>query len=258
MKYNSPSEGGGGFQKSPSALIDGLCELASSKNTRVRVSSTTTVPCSCQIIQLYANQLDKSNTNALPCQLPSDSGFIESCLRTLSSKCSSGGDVSQSLIRNYVRFWEYCISEPELKMKPSLSSKTNGGDSSNGLYGFDGLFSSSSSLSLGSSPYYDSANDQDPLVSGIIGDPDFFFKSSSSLDSSSSSNQTSWQSSSSSSTENSSSQPSNSVFKTVFTVILCSIIGIGLFMIAVNIIQYKFRDDLLDDYDFNSTNNKAS
>lgn len=244
--------------------IDGVCNLSSlpQSDTRIILVLKHDQPkqqCSCNMIHLLSNQLANSNDrsallNQLSCQMPSDRElFISSCMRKLHSRCIAGNNETDRrvFLRGFVRFWEYCINEVDPPMIRYVKSET--GDL---LPQNDGFFSQSSSASW---PFYD---DVQPSSSSFDDDQIFPFSEfdsssngRSALDQQKWSNADGGEAASGDGYDNSAS--SNGLFKIVGIAIVCIVLAIVLFMITVNIIQYKFRDDLYDDYEFNPTNSKV-
>ena len=257
-----------------SALIDDNCNLASlpSSDTVISVelrASFNSGPfiemCSCQAVYLLYNQISSFKSldqliksNLLPCKI-NDLGFVSTCFKQLELKCaekSSEYSFSENepinteiFLKDYTKFWEYCITEmdPVLKGQHSSNKELNNANSGSqpnpnldtGFYNFndiDGLFSAS--LSSSSSSFYDQSIDS-PMINQ---------KGSSSLSSLASSP----------SHSSSSNGVSNNIGKIVGIIIICFVCGIIIFMVAINIIQYKFRNDLLDDLECSSQNNNPN
>lgn len=171
----------------------------------------------------------------------------------------AGQQVAEKIVdpdlKRYVKFWEFCISEPEttthtkfiesesawLEWTNSGGSGTSGSSSLTGLYSVDSFDSVSNDHS-------------GHRIFNSVSNPEY-----SNYDSDLTS---SW-SSSSHRNSNDSLSPlvpdngpiSNSIAKWIGIIIICFVCGILLFMVAINIIQYKFRNDLFDDYECSSSQN---
>ena len=256
-----------------SALIDDNCNLASlpSSDTVISVeprasfnSGPFNEACSCQAVYLLHNQIGSFKSldqliesNLLPCKV-NDLGFVSTCFKQLELECAEkSGEysfsdginenepISEIFLKDYTKFWEYCITEMDPVLKGQLNANkdlnANSGTPNlnldTGFYNFndiDGLFSAS----LSSSSFYDQSIDA-PMSSP---------KGSSSLSSLSSSP----------SHSSGSNGVSNNIGKIVGIIIICFVCGIIIFMVAINIIQYKFRNDLLDDLECSSQNNNPN
>lgn len=234
-------------QRPRQVKIYGFCDLQSiasiiNQDTAIQLdlrSSSNEIECSCQMIYFMLNQinhyanLDELNSkNILPCKL-TDFNLIETCKRHLEDICP---DEEKN---DFVKFWEYCISEIDPQIKGhyipnsnNFESQSNnlGSDTGNYLYNnfndLDGIYSSS--LSLSSSSFYEQSMETQLKPS---------LSSSASSESSSQAN-------------TSTNGLSNNIGKIVGIVIICSVLAIIFFMVAINIIQYKFRNDLLDDLEY--------
>lgn len=181
--------------------------------------------CSCQIIYFYSNHLDRNN-HQLPCKL-NDMNFLNQCLKQQETKCQekSISDLIESndklFLKDFVKFWNYCITEVD-----TLPTNNEFDDQDTGNYYYNN-FNDMDSLFVASSydqSVIDQSNKQPPLLSP----------------------------SSSHTTNSSEIGASSNIGKIIGVVIICFVCGIILFMIIVNIIQYKFRNDLLDDLEYSS------
>ena len=181
-------------------VLDDYCHLAFAvSNTKIslnnRVEGKQEV-CSCETVYLQLNQLETSGEEVFECSLR-DANFVTDCRQALRRTCQLE---AVDLLKDYVKYWESCISEVE----PHVAEVGNYAD---------GMFSAS---------HQDSA----------------FFEQNDSMSASSS-------------------VPPGAVIgnmgKLVGVVIFCCLAGIILFMVIINIIQYKFRNDLLDDLDYASS-----
>jgi hypothetical protein len=231
-------------------FIDNMCNLTSIEkqdaviNMEFRVDSSMEV-CSCQIIYLFYNQIkhfralsELLSSNILPCKL-NELSLISNCVNQLvchSKQTQSGIKINQNYLSDYVKFWEFCISEVEPSIKNTnsnvLSFKNEQQESVN---------------QLDTGYFYNNFYDVDGLFSGSVASSSYFDDN---VDSSSLSDFPSLSSPSHSSTN----MASAKLGKIIGIVIICFICGIILFMIAINIIQYKFRNDLLDDLECSSSN----
>ena len=213
-------------------------------------------PCRCQTLYFMYNQIsmfrsleELTASKLLPCQVDSWS-FVRNCFSQLESECSQVNQevVESDFLKDYTKFWKFCITELE-----SRSHKENGdlyGGKSrhqnyfyNNFNDIDGLFSASFDSS--SSVMHDQASSFDPLSSLV--DSHSNIELASSISSSSSSSQS----------VNGTSEAPNNMGKIIGLGIVCFVFGIIFFMVAINLVQYKFRNDLLDDLESSSQNAHA-
>jgi hypothetical protein len=256
------------------AFIDGFCQFKSisAEDTVIRVEprkndKENEPVCSCQIIYLLQNQLKAYSSlheivksKVLPCNLNSFD-FIDSCMTQLETKCDKPKTLSDSdempnqedsnfkFLKGYVKFWEYCISEQEPLIKGSYMSNANI-ENENSLL-FNGMQESGGGIF--------NFNDMDSLSSSLL-DPTIDTQLKSSMFDASNALGDSESSFSPLPTDldkdpsGDDSGLSNNIGKIVGIVVICFVVGISLFMIAINIIQYKFRNDLFDDFECSSQN----
>lgn len=224
----------------PKTRINNYCQIArmSILNTIVNFESRFTEeryePCSCQTVYLLMNQIKKSNNldgSILNCKLDQD--LYQKCEDDLTASCNVTSNKTESGdYRPYVKFWEFCISETDPEIA-SVNKIIDGKQVETGNYYFqnfndpDGMFSAS----LSSSSFYDQA---DSYKSSLSQPDESIPESFNDIPPASiSSNIT-------------------NVGKVVGGVIVFFLVGIVLFMIIVNVIQYKFRNELLDDLEYSS------
>lgn len=192
------------FNDSSSSVFDGFCNLTSvsSKNTFLTLENTQNT-CTCQNIYFLHKELNLTTTT-LPCDLDK----IEECLYILKNECKYKNETS--FLKDYTKFWLYCLTESEMSLKEDYTKLHI-----DGFYGgLDEYALSTSSSSL-----------LTPYLNGAI-------------------NETIMQ--------------NNSLGKLIGLGIICFVSGIVLLMIAINLVQYKFRNDLLDDLECSSSHNMNS
>jgi hypothetical protein len=212
--------------------IEETCQIGRLSDTLVtfaaRYPAELSEPCSCDTIHLVTNQISRRlDVQTLNCQL--DGEAVQKCTQALERVCEQRlvfTPSSRPLNKTYVRFWEFCISEAE---RPRTGgnyylSSVNDPDSS--------MFSAS----MSSSSFFDSSDTfQNSLSQPGEAVPEADDESHPSTISSNITN----------------------VGKVVGFTILLFLAAIILFMIVVNIIQYKFRNELLDDLEYASQNGTA-
>jgi hypothetical protein len=237
--------------------IDNSCQISMIPNDDTIINldpsgfKFTPLKCTCQMVELVYNQLDTNRLeNVLPCTVP-NSDFIASCRQQLESKCQfflnrqqqgarlgfyneddnlelnkRNGNI-ENFLDNYVKLWTFCISEPDPELIKQNDRETSLSVAHS--YYYNHRFSDIDRFfSLSSSPYnasFDMSQSSyiDDTGNGLSGDP----------------------------TQNDTTNKlASNIGKVVGIVILCFVCSIVFFMIAINCIQYKFRNDLLDDYDF--------
>lgn len=183
----------------------------------------------------------KTQTSFLNCNLK-DLNFVLECRKQLEMECGSAAVVSgaykQDYLSEFVKFWEYCITELE---HSSLDQHLK----SNSPY-------SNPDLDTGNL-YFNNFNDPDGMFSASLSSSSSIFDQP--LDSF---NKPALQPSHSTNNQVSSSNANtfaSNLGKIIGIVIVSFLSGIILFMIVINIIQYKFRNELLDDLDYSSQPN---
>lgn len=142
--------------------------------------------------------------------------------------------VSQPLNETYIQFWKYCISEKEPDHSPTTGLITNGNKINTENY------------------YYNNFNDPDGMFSASMSSS--FFEMSESFKSSLSQPDAAIPETLDEPTDASISSNITSIGKIVGMIIIIFMTGIVVFMIVVNFIQYKFRNELLDDLEYTSQN----
>jgi len=210
--------------------IEETCQIRRLSDTFVtfaaRYPAELSEPCSCHTIHLVTNQISRRlDVHTLNCQL--DGEAVQRCTQALERVCERRlvfSSSSRPLNETYVRFWEFCISEAE---RPKTAgnyylSSVNDPDSS--------MFSasmSSSSFFDSSDTFQNSLSQPGEAVPEAADDEPHPSTISSNI---------------------------TNVGKVVGFTILLFLAAIILFMIVVNIIQYKFRNELLDDLEYASQN----
>jgi hypothetical protein len=269
------------------AFIDDFCQFKSIglKDTMIRVfprrskdNENEQLPCSCQIVYLLQNQLrgftnlrDLTAARVLPCKLNSFE-FVDACMKQLDVKCETSDDQNRDakFLKGYIKFWEYCISEQEPLVKGSYMTLANAdaennlllnglqegggvGGSGSGIYNFNDMDSLSSSLLDPTIDSHFKSSLYDPLSAGMADGSESPALSGNEEDENGLSSAADGDDSG-----GAAAGVPSSVGKIVGIVVICAVVGIVLFMVAVNIIQYKFRNDLFDDYECSSQNITSS
>jgi hypothetical protein len=208
-KYQRDIELSGLIFNDPLSIFDGNCNLTSRTNTRLTLANTRNT-CTCQDIYFLYNKPDSSSSasSTLPC----DSGTVKKCFDHLKNECKYNKN-DTSFLKDYTKFWLFCLSESEMSLKDDYSKLHI-----DGFYGGVGLDDSPYAFSTASSLLT-------PSING---------------------------------TSSEGMAPNNNLGKIVGLGIICFVFGLVLFMIAINLVQYKFRNDLLDDLECSSSHNVNS
>lgn len=217
-------------------MVDDYCKLSKLSpniviNIEPRFIDEQSELCSCESLYLQMNQISKYNgidSSMFNCKIGEST--IPICQQRLERTCESKQfAVDHQSQTNFVKFWEYCISEED---QEEMTDKVNGNKNSGNYYlnNFndpDGMFSAS--LSTSSSFFEKSDSFQNSLSQpgGNDAIPEVYDEHDASI----SSNIT-------------------SIGKIVGLIVVLFLAGIILFMIIINIIQYKFRNELLDDLEY--------
>lgn len=211
--------------------IESICELASMSSNIVFsiIGSDESKEdyCSCDTVYLLKNQMSGSKQiPTAPCKLSETT--INVCEENLKNVCLErplGAEVES----HYVKFWEYCISEVDSEVEGGKEPE-QGNYYINNLDDPDGLFSASHSLFDKTDGFHSSNSRPGHPETAMNGDGD--------------------------GEQNQGSLSTNitSIGKIVGTIIVVFLIGIILFMIIINIVQYKFRTELLEELDYRDSN----
>lgn len=214
--------------------IESICELASMSSNIVFsfIGSDESKEgyCSCDTVYLLKNQMS-GNKKILtaPCKL--SEATINVCEENLKNICQDKPLEAEGE-SHYVKFWEYCISEVDSEAAAGKESE-QGNYYINSLDDPDGLFSASHSLFDKTDDFHSSNSRPGHPESAKNGDGEagIYEQNPESL-----------------------SANITSIGKIVGTIIVVFLVGIILFMIIVNIVQYKFRTELLEELDYRDSN----
>jgi hypothetical protein len=271
---NSPIDSRALLKIQSSFVAEDLCQLKSIPKSHTMIlfedySSSDKEECSsCQVIQLVYNQLkdlkslyEVRNSKILPCKLK-DLSFLENCMSELETKCSKLSQNEEKILKknSYVKFWEYCISESDPSALPQSFKLADLYDNSLNRKKLNDI---ESYFNMDRQNMHESSNQLKPSFFDLIPSD----MSPHSFSSSSMGNYD--DSDSNTDDENNSNMNKNNgindnddngltsnrnLGKIVGIAVICFICAIILFMITVNIIQYKFRNDLFDDFECSSQN----
>lgn len=240
-----------------SLTIENYCHIASSNDTFFNIESRVAYNsqlCSCQSIYMVLNQIKdlKSALRLLNCRL-ADYNFVLNCRKQLEEKCDSNNNkeikYDDKYLVDFVKFWDYCITEQDplhdhfqsqqdqqqhqLQQQQHLNQNQNQAPKS--------YFFSNSDLDTGNNLYFNNFNDPDGMFSASLSSSSSFFdqpidsfnKPPSFISSAPT------QILSNNNNNNNNNLVAGNIGKIIGIVIVSFLSGIILFMIVVNIIQYK-------------------